>query len=81
MVKRQIQNIPTFYLAMTDKQLDELLQNRQSDAMTSITASERAVFEKLLSSLTEQIAWLQNHDIPSQVRSQIDQFANILEKL
>ncbi|MFW0837792.1 MAG: hypothetical protein ACKKL5_02215 [Candidatus Komeilibacteria bacterium] len=81
LVKRQIQNIPTFYLAMTDKQLDELLQNRQSDAMTSITASERAVFEKLLSSLTEQIAWLQNHDIPSQVRSQIDQFANILEKL
>ena len=81
LVKQEIKNVPAFYLAMSDVQLDALLLNKDIDSLENISDEERIVFTKLLASLESQVTMLKSNDIPENISSQLDKFLEALHNI
>ena len=78
-VRQSFRNIPTFYLAISKPELNEVLVDLQkNDNMSEATTR---IFGQLISSLEEQYEVFKNLDINNKVRNNLEKFASSLDSI
>ncbi|MFH1667504.1 MAG: hypothetical protein ABH884_00565 [Candidatus Komeilibacteria bacterium] len=80
LVKKQIDNIPVFYLAVDRDHLLELLE-KMDYSKTSISEIEKSVYDNLIVSLEQQIALLLDENLPENIQNNIQSFQESLETM
>jgi hypothetical protein len=78
LVKRKIENVPTFYLSMEPDELDNLLRTMSGDLQSQPTAVELKVFDGFIKLLEEECATLHYERIPLSVQKNIVSFEKSL---
>lgn len=84
LVLKKLTNIPTFYLSVTSKKLDELLEAMSDDPGATPSPTEQKIFQELVSSLRSQAKMLKGVKVPPVVRYHLRGFENsliIMEKI
>jgi hypothetical protein len=74
LVKKQIENVPDFYLSLEPRDLQNLLANLNSDLGSRPSDVELKIFDNFILSLEEQIDVLSKVNIPFKVKKNIDSF-------
>jgi hypothetical protein len=74
LVKKQIENVPDFYLSLEPQDLQNLLANLDSDLGSRPSDVELKIFDNFILSLEEQIGVLSKANIPFKVKKNIDSF-------
>lgn len=78
-VRQSFKNIPTFYLALSKPELNQLLMDLQKNDDKSEVATR--IFEKLIESLEQQYAVFKELDISNNVRNNLEKFADSLSTI
>lgn len=82
MVKKRLQNVPTFYLPLSTQELKGLLQDMSYDINQPPTKTEQKVFNQLVGFLGEQVTMLQNNrNVKGPVRDNLNRFASSLGRM
>lgn len=82
LVRKSIEHIPSFYLGLAPRELNQLLENMQFDIHQGVNNVELVIFDKLINSLEEQVKNLKNNQrIHPGVRQSIRNFEASLERM
>ncbi len=81
LVKKQIENVPDFYLSLEPQDLQNLLANLNPDLNSRPSEVELKVFDDFILSLEEQAGVLSDAAIPSKVKKNVDSFKKSLVEI
>lgn len=82
LVKKEINNVPLFYLALDRQQLQDLIKALPTDIHQAPSATELALFDHLTTLLERQAIWLAHEDnVAALVRERIISFQGSLKRM
>ena len=80
-VRKNLENIPSFYLALTQEELRELLAGMEFDISAAPSAIELKVFDALMAKLESQNLALLEKRIPDLIRKQLEDFKESIQRM
>ncbi len=80
LIQKKINNVPTFFLSLSQEELKNLLSNMSYDAQI-ISNKEYEIYDKLIHSLEEQVVFLSNERLPSAIKDNLILFSTSLNSM
>jgi hypothetical protein len=81
LVRKEIKNIPKFYLSVSKEELTTLLAGMNYSFDAPPSEAEQELFGKLMKSLAEQALILKKQTLPQAVRANLEKFDNFKQKM
>ncbi len=79
LVKKAIEHVPTFYLSLEPKELNDVIEDMDTDLKGRISPKEIAMLDKFVESLEHQIEILQKEELSDEIKDSINSFKESLE--
>ena len=79
LIQKETNNVPTFYLALSNDELKKLISSMHDTS--TISETEREVYEKLIKSLEEQVEFLLKQKLPQKIRENLIVFSVSLNSM
>jgi hypothetical protein len=76
-----LENLPVFYLGLTTKELQDLIENMDSENIDQLSEQEKTTYIKLISSVGEQMEVMQKKNLPTEVKNNLEKFQESFEAL
>jgi len=81
LVRRELHNVPVFFLSLSSKDFEELLTEINSDINAAFGDAEIEIFNKLIESLGQQADGLLKENPPTIIKEKIDKLQKTLIKI
>ncbi|MDD5290952.1 MAG: hypothetical protein PHZ04_02440 [Patescibacteria group bacterium] len=81
LIRKELSNVPIFYLSLSGNEFKELAENIEADPDTPLSSKEAEIFDELMKSLSEQREGLLKQNISGIMKPKIASFSRVIDNM